>query len=174
MTIKTILVHCDGDKTMPQRAGIAADLATKLGSHLVGLHVRPPFQPPAFYDGTLAMDELYRLYEDNLAAEETAAMSGFTQATEGRNIDVARRVVDGLVDKEVTRCARYADLIVVGQASRDAPAATPRDLPEVVALHAGRPVLVVPYIGVQKPVGKTVLLCWKAGRESARATRCRC
>ena len=63
--------------------------------------------------------------------------------------------------------ARYADLVVVGQADPE-PTATPSDLPETVALATGRPVLVVPHIGA-KPPGKTVLLCWNASREAARA-----
>ena len=31
------------------------------------------------------------------------------------------------------------------------------------------PVLIVPYIGVAKPPGKTVMLCWNASREAKRA-----
>jgi nucleotide-binding universal stress UspA family protein len=63
--------------------------------------------------------------------------------------------------------ARYADLLVVGQSSPDA--ATPANLPESVALATGRPILVMPHIGVGKPPGKKVVLCWNASRESARA-----
>ena len=46
---------------------------------------------------------------------------------------------------------------------------TPSDLPEAVVLASGRPTLVVPHIGVRAPLGETVLLCWNASRESARA-----
>jgi nucleotide-binding universal stress UspA family protein len=38
-----------------------------------------------------------------------------------------------------------------------------------VALASGRPVLVVPHTAVQVAPGKTVMLCWNASRESARA-----
>jgi nucleotide-binding universal stress UspA family protein len=38
-----------------------------------------------------------------------------------------------------------------------------------MAFATGRPVLVVPQIGAPSTVGKTVMLCWNASRESARA-----
>lgn len=169
MTVKTIMVHCDADKAIKQRLGVATDLAIKFDSHLVGLHVRPPFQPPAYFDGSFVMDELYKIYEETQAAEQKTAMSAFAAATEGRNIAVEREIIDGFVDKEVTKRARCADLTVLGQTSDDLPAATPPDLPEMVALSSGRPVLVVPYVPVRRPIGKNVIVCWNASRESARA-----
>jgi nucleotide-binding universal stress UspA family protein len=45
----------------------------------------------------------------------------------------------------------------------------PSDLPESVALATGRGVLVVPFIGASAAIGRNVLLCWNASRESARA-----
>ena len=67
--------------------------------------------------------------------------------------------------------ARYADLVIVGQNDPDAPTVlpAPSDLPETVALSTGRAVLVVPHIGVQRAPGGTVMLCWNASREAARA-----
>jgi nucleotide-binding universal stress UspA family protein len=78
-------------------------------------------------------------------------------------------VVDDYPEEALTIAARYADLLVVGQSTPDNDVPTPADLPESVALATGRPVLVVPHIGAEKPPGKKVLLCWNASRESARA-----
>lgn len=169
MTFKTIVVHCNGDKAIQQRLAVATDLATRFDSCLVGLHVRPPFQPPMYFDGSFVMDDLYKIHEDTQAAEQKAALTAFAAATEGRKIAVEREIVDGLVDREVTARARCADLTILGQTSSDTPASTLPDLPEVVALAAGRPVLVVPYIPVRRPIGENVILCWNASRESARA-----
>lgn len=169
MTFKTIVVHCDADKSIQQRLSIATDLASKFDSHLVGLHVRPPFQPPVYFDGSFVMDDLYKIYEDSLANDQKAALSAFSIATEGRNIAVEREIIDGPVDKEVAHRARCADLTILGQVSDDTPTATPRDLPEVVALSSGRPVLVVPYVSVRQPIGKNIIVCWNDSRESARA-----
>ncbi len=169
MTFKTIVVHCDADKAIAQRLNVATDLAVKFGSRLIGLHVRPPFQPPAYFDGSFVMDELYKIYEETRAADQKTALSAFATATAGRDITAETQILDGPVDREVAKRARYADLMIVGQASADMPAATPPDLPEVVALSSGRPVLVVPYVPVRRPVGENVLLCWNGSRESARA-----
>ena len=43
------------------------------------------------------------------------------------------------------------------------------DLAETVAIAGERPVLIVPHIGVTKPPGRTVMLCWNGTREAARA-----
>lgn len=169
MTFKTILVHCDGDKALGQRLGVAVDLAAQFDSHLVGLHVRPPFQPPAYYDGSFVIDELYKLYEETADADQTAVVTAFSRATEGRNIAAERRVAEGPVDRELVRRSRYADLVVLGQTGTGTPTVTPLDLPEVVALSSGRPVVVVPYVEVKRPVGRKIILCWNASRESARA-----
>lgn len=169
MTFKTILVHCNGDKAIEQRLAIATDLATRFDSYLTGVHVRPPFLPPVLFDGSFVMDDLYKIHEDTQAAEQKASLAAFAAATGGRKIAVEHEIVDGLVDREMTARARCADLTVLDQTSSDMPASTLPDLPEVVALAAGRPVLVVPYIHVRRPIGENVVLCWNASRESARA-----
>src|SRR5438034_4187966 len=54
------------------------------------------------------------------------------------------RVADGYVDDIVVAQARYADLVVVGQAEPDSPPmATPSDLAEDVTMASERPVLIV-------------------------------
>ncbi|MBS0518481.1 MAG: universal stress protein [Proteobacteria bacterium] len=169
MAFKTIVAHCDADKAIAQRLSIAADLARTFGSHLVGLHVRPPFQPPAYFDGSFVMDELYKIYEDTTASDQKTALTAFATAIEGQGIDAESQVLDGPVERVLTRRARCADLTIVGQVNTAAPASTPPDLPEVVALSSGRPVLVVPYVAVRRPIGENVLLCWNGSRESARA-----
>jgi nucleotide-binding universal stress UspA family protein len=169
MTFKTILTYCDAGRGTAERLSVATDLAANFESDLVGLHVRPPFQPPLYFDDGFAMDQLYKIYEENLVSDEKAATSAFRRATEGKNIAVARETRDGPVGEVVTRRARYADLVVLSQPAPDAPLATPSDLPETVALASGRPVLVIPYIEAKRPIGRNVLLCWNASRESARA-----
>jgi nucleotide-binding universal stress UspA family protein len=169
MTFKTILAYCDADKSVEQRLGIATDLATRFDSHLVGLHVRPSFRPPVYFDSGFATDELYKLYEDTVAADQKTAMSAFAKATEGRNIAIEQEITDGIVEQVLTKRARWSDLVIVGQTGRDTPSATPSDLPETVALSCGHPVLVVPYVEVKWPIGKNIMVCWNASREAARA-----
>ena len=169
MAYKTILVHCDAAGNVAHRLNVAADLAQQQGAHLVGFHARPPFQTPVFFDGGFPMDDLFKSYEASAKADQATALAAFEKATKGRHLSTDWRVVDGFVDSELAVQARYADLLVVGQTDPDSSLPTPTDLPEAVALASGRPVLVVPHIGVTTPPGKTVLLCWNASREAARA-----
>lgn len=169
MTYKTILVQCDAARNVAHRLGVAAELAQQQGAHLVGLHARQPFQTPAFADGGFPMDDFFKSYEANLKADQATAAAAFEKAIKGRHLSTELRVVDGFVDSVLATHARYADLLVLGQTDPENTLPTPADLPEAVALASGRPVLVVPYIGVTNPPGKTVMLCWNASRESAHA-----
>lgn len=169
MAYKTILVHCDAAKNVAHRLDVAAELAQQHDAHLVGFHARPPFRTPVFFDGGFPMDDFFKSYEASAAADQATALAAFEKATKGRHLSTEWRVVEGFVDSELAVQARYADLLVLGQTDPDNSLNTPSDLPEATALASGRPVLVVPHIGVATPPGKTVLLCWNASREAARA-----
>lgn len=169
MNYKTILVHCDASPKVGQRLGVAADLAERHGAHLVGVHARPPFEAPVFFEGGMPMDTLFASYEASAKADQAAAQEAFRKALKGRHLSHEWRVTDGFIDSELAIQARYADLLVVGQTDPDAQTPTPSDLPEAVVLSTGRPTLVVPHIGVHGPLGDNILLCWNASRESARA-----
>jgi nucleotide-binding universal stress UspA family protein len=169
MSYKTILVHCDASPKLSQRLDVAVDLAQRHGAHLVGVYVQAPFDVPAFADGMMPMDDLFTSYEAAAKADQDASKASFEKDIKGTHLPTEWRLVNGYVDDELAIHARYADLLVVGQTDPDAVSMTPTDLPETVALSAGRPTLVVPHIGVRAKLGGTVMLCWNASRESARA-----
>ncbi|MDP1965939.1 MAG: hypothetical protein Q8K93_27495 [Reyranella sp.] len=159
MSYKTILVHCDASKSVPHRLEVAAALAQRFDTHLVGFHARRPFEVPVLFDGGVGfpMDDFFRSYEEGAKKDETAASAAFTKAIKGKHLSTEWRTVTGYVDSELPIQARYADLIIVGQAEPEQ-TATPSDLPEVAALATGRPILVVPYIGAKAP-GQVVMVC---------------
>jgi len=170
MGFKTILVHCDTDRGTTARVKLALDLADRFDAHVIGLHVRQVFQAPAFTDAGPAMDSLYRTYETAVKADEAIATAAFREAVGRKGYSSEWRVTDGYVEEVMVAQARYADLVIVGQAEPDPPpTATPSDLAEEVAMTSARPVLIVPHIGVARTPGKTVMLCWNGGREAVRA-----
>ena len=175
MGFKTILVHADTGRSAPARWKLSAELAARFDAHVVGLYVRRPFQAPAFTDAGPAMDSLYRTYENAVKADEALATAAFrdligSQIIGGKGLSSEWRVADGLAEQVVAAYARYADLVIIGQTEPDAGATTtPADLAETVGMAGERPVLIVPHIGVVKPPGKTVMLCWNGSREVARA-----
>lgn len=170
MGFKTILVHVDTGPSASKRLKLSADLAARFRAHLVGLYVRRPFQAPAFSDAGPAMDSLYRTYENAVKADEAIAAAAFRDIIGHTNPASEWRVADGLAEDVVAAHARYADLVIVGQAEPDgSTTTTPADLAETVGMAGERPVLIVPHIGATKPPGRTVLLCWNGSREAARA-----
>jgi len=169
MGYQTILVHCDAGKKVACHLDVAADLAGRFGSVFVGLHAQPPFETPAFSEASFSMGPIYKAYEDQQKADLAASRTAFDKALKGKHLPIEWRVVDDYPEEALTIAARYADLLVVGQSAPDNDTATPASLPESVALATGRPVLVVPHIGAGNSLGKKVMLCWNASRESARA-----
>jgi nucleotide-binding universal stress UspA family protein len=169
ISYKTILVHCDGNPKTAQRLAVAVQVAQRHGSHLVGVHVQEPFNVPPFTEGAIAIDDLFTAYDAAAKADQATAATTFQKAHKGAGISTEWRLARGYADTELALHARYADVVVVGQTAPDSESVTPTDLPETIALSTGRPVLVVPHIGAPSKVGKTMMLCWNASRESARA-----
>ena len=170
MLYKTILVHCDGGRSVAARLATAVGLAERHQAHLVGLHARPPFQPPAFVETAYSMDLFFTQHDAAVKAAEATASAAFAQAVKGKAITSEWHSVDGHPEDVLAVHARYADLTVVGQSDPEASGPPlPSDLPETVALATGRGTLIVPYVGAGKVPGGNVMLCWNASRESARA-----
>lgn len=171
MGYKTILVHCDATRGAAGRLRIAADVARQHGAHLIGLHVRQPFQTPVFTDASAAMDALYASYEETTRADEAAASAIFQDLAGSAGDSSEWRTVAGMADECLIEAGRYADLIVLGQYDPEAlPVTTSSDLVERVAMATERPTLIVPHIGVMKPPGGNVMVCWNNSREAVRAT----
>ena len=169
MDFKTILVFVDAGKHAANTLKVAFGIAKHSKAHVIGLHVRPRFQPPAFTDGTYAIDALYKAHEQSVKAEEAKAKAAFAAASKGKGSS-EWRVTDGFADDELAHASRYADLVVVSQPDPEDPAAgIPSNLPEHVALATERPILVVPHIGAGREPGKVVLLAWNGSREASRA-----
>lgn len=170
MTFKTILVHCDAGRSLQARLEAAISLAERSKAHLVGLHARPPFEPPAFSETGYPIAVLYEDHQAAVKAGEATASQAFATAVKGREISTEWRAVDGRPNDVLSVHARYADLVIVGQNDPDAPRTlVPPNLPETVALAASRPTLVIPYAGTAKSIGNNIMLCWNASREAARA-----
>jgi nucleotide-binding universal stress UspA family protein len=69
------------------------------------------------------------------------------------------------------RRALYADLLVLGQydAAAKEPLDVPTDFVPSMVIDSGRPTLLIPHVGAQSPVGRSILVGWKETREAARA-----
>ena len=169
MGYKTILVHTDPSKRCSVRVDAAIRLAQTHDAHLVALHPVAPFEPPGYVLAEVgpAMVEAQKRAAAMEMARVESEFNRCASAAGFGNIEM-RTAIDDPVDA-MTLHARYADLVVIGQAEADSGSNLPMDFPERLVLAAGRPVLILPSVGDFASIGKRILVAWSPSREATRA-----
>jgi len=174
MSIQTIGVHLDAAEPCAARVDLAIRLAAAHGAHLVGL--APTGEPDLLATMSSAAPdalELIALSARFLRERADALALDFAERARAAGLPSHEaRVVVGEPLDAVVRLGLGCDLLVIGQTDRRAsPEGVAWDFPQQTVLHAGCPVLVVPYAGAFGKLGERVLVAWKDTREAARAVR---
>ncbi|MEW6371539.1 MAG: universal stress protein [Pseudomonadota bacterium] len=164
---KTIIVHVDDSPLLDARLQAAAWLANAHQAHLVGAAATGMSWPAyAMLTGSMAVapgDEY-----DALRAQGRQSLARF--AARARQLGVEsfeERLVEDENRDALLLQSRYADLVVTGQ---DAPnAGSVRGLPQYLALHGPRPVLVVPPAYAGAPVADSIVVGWDGSVPALRA-----
>jgi nucleotide-binding universal stress UspA family protein len=169
MTYKDVLVHIDESRRAGDRLDFAINFARKFDAHLHAIYVSYfPFIP--FVADAESSAQIVEAQMERGKEQKARSRAVFDQRVAAAGIPVDWHESDGDAVDSITAHARHADITILGQSNPDDPnAASPRDLPELVALTAGRPVLVLPYAGAYPRIGGRVLVAWNASREAARA-----
>jgi len=171
MSYRTIVVHADRAPNAEARIALAAALALREEAHLVGAAMTG--MPRSMlagrnYDGSgvFLADYLRR------AEERVQQALGYFKGIAERLGVPSYEARSSNDDEYAGLClqARYADLVVLGQAAADTneDSLLP-DLPDYVLLNCGRPVLLVPREGRFPTIGKRVLVAWNGSPEAAKA-----
>ena len=174
MPCKTIAVHLDSGARCAARVDLAIGLAKRFDGRLVG--IAPTGLPDVTITLKTAIPDVLSLAALSAhALREQACAAARTFELRCSSAGVVRvesqLAVEPAIDAMVAR-ARCSDLVVVGQTdAAKAVDGVPFDLPQQVLLHAGAPVLVVPYAGKFTNLGRRVLVAWKNTPEAARALR---
>lgn len=168
---KTILVHLNDERRAPSLMAAAVSVANRFNAHLIGLYVYPamPTLPPVAipYGGDILNRLVKAAHEE---AERIRAI--FNEATAGQQLVPEWRSLKAAhTDLAVIAMehARAADLVIASQTDPDWDLSPVLDFPERMALECGRPVLIVPKVGVYKSIGERILVAWNGKREAARA-----
>ena len=171
MAYKTILVHLNSQDRVPRLVGAAMQLALPSNSHVTGLFVVPaapakaPLLPMLSSNAIQGAIDAYRKTGETIRASFEAATAGQPVVAEWRVYNARRPgYIEGGLDN-----ARSAELVVAAQKESDWDYADMFDVPDWIAMEAGRPVLVVPKSGASGPIGERVLVAWNNSREAARA-----
>jgi nucleotide-binding universal stress UspA family protein len=165
MSYSTIMVTVDPDHPDAAHLRLAAELAERFDSRLIGV-CAADIQPMYFMEGAAAEDFIEK-DRAALKAKIDAAEQGFRRAAQARSRPAEWRGALALPADNAALQARAADLIV---------AAAPRERidplrqvdPGALVLRAGRPVLVIPPQAASLSL-KSVVVGWKDTREARRA-----
>ncbi len=178
-TIKTILMHMDDSPACTVRLEVANALAERFDATATALYaVMPAFMQYALaFSGGAEMAPLMREYEMQRRASARArfdSVVGSVAAKRLAHIEWAETV--GEPSALFARRALGADLLLLGQhdpgsaaTEREVRSGVSADFAESVLLASGKPALLLPTIFKPAPIGRVVLVAWKATRESARA-----
>jgi nucleotide-binding universal stress UspA family protein len=161
--MKDILVHLDDGERCATRLQIAVTLAKRFDARLTGLFARTESHKPS---------AVAHKASDSLIAARDAARAAFDEQTKAAGITARwwqlAHGEPGHVLAETMFCARFADLVVMGQTEAKSKL-VPEDLVEHTILNCGRPVLVIPHTGTFTDVGGRIAVAWNAGKEAVRA-----
>jgi nucleotide-binding universal stress UspA family protein len=162
---KDLFVHVDSGPRSAERIGIALELARRFNARIACLFAEcDPYlanlasRNPAEMFNEAAVHRKDQLHKDGAKAGVEVRWSS----------SISRR--DGPLTKAVIFGSRHSDLAILGQYdARPQESGVPSDLVEQVLLHAGRPVLVIPFAGEFPVIGERIMVAWNAGREATRA-----
>ena len=90
-------------------------------------------------------------------------------ATASTDVRTDCRTAVGEIVASIALHARHSDLAIVGQEGGEESTVAWGGLPDSLVMVCGRPVLIVPYIGAEVPIGGKVMVAWDGGREAVRA-----
>lgn len=174
MAYKDLLVVLDADPQSGDRIRVAATLAERFGAHLVGLYVMASREPPGRFDyfnsDAPLFGPLYPDIEKKTRAEAERTRNLFEDIVGRESLSAEWREASGHPGEVAAVHGGCADLIILGQLDpNDAPAPLIKPRPEEVALLAGRPILVLPYVGKFEQIGQRVMVAWDASRAATRA-----
>lgn len=170
MAFKNLLVHLDPSKASVKRAEAAIALAAAQDAHLTALTAVPAPALPSYVEAQIPASVLEQARASLLTDLDKIADAFAVRAkAEGIGFELRKEVTQEPLAELISRHARYADLVIMGQSDPDDPLTGEPELAEDVILGSGRPVLMVPYIGALQPIGRKVVVAWDAGREAARA-----
>jgi len=167
MSYKTILVHIDAADRSAAQVSLAARLAQQFEAHLVGLHALSSIRLPSFTLPNAEPGVELRTMVETQALQKRGEFERMTMQAGLNDAEWRASLEDAAA--AVALHARYADLVVIGQRNPNLSAGLDPDFAHQVVLAAGRPVLIVPYVGRFDVVGKQIVLAWDARREAGRA-----
>ena len=172
---KTIVVHVDGSPAQESRVRAGALLANLFDAHLIGSAATGiSWFDYSLLIGSMGAPMMPESDFSGMRAAVRARLDEFGTAVQRRGVaSYETRMVEDDARFALLLESRYADLVVVSRESE--PVAVPgvpaqaRALPEYIALHGARPILVVPPGWQEQRFPGTVVAGWDGSMQAIRA-----
>ncbi len=168
MSYRSLLVHLDADGEVGHRMQVAAGLADRFQSCLIGAAswmARPPFT----VEGVIIDPGLSEESSEEMRGVLSRRGKEFRDCIGAGRSQVEWRSSLDFPTEFVAREARAADLVIIGRDRKPADPYRSTDSGALV-LRTGRPVLVVPP-NIKSLVANRVVVAWKDTREARRAVQ---
>lgn len=171
MPYPSLLVLLDDDGRADARTHLAARLAVRHRSHLVGIAPTGRLDLPPGFAASRALEEAALARAESIRCADERAERFVARCRDEGVASVEAHAHEGEPAAVLLHHAHCADLVVIGQADPGSRQHRERQrLVEQVLLHNPRPTLVVPHAGRFDTIGDTVLLAWDDSPGCARAT----
>lgn len=169
MTLATIMVCVDFDEGTDDRICVAAGIAGRFNSLLIGVAGWPLRKHEASEQSARESPPIEGGQLDQILERLQRLGEKFRQSAGANPGGVEWRSSTHFPSEYIAAEARAADLVVIGREALSGDVYHTYD-PGTVVLAAGRPVLVVPR-GLRRFQPSRVLIAWKDTREARRAVR---
>ena len=173
MSFKDLVVHLDQSAACTPRIALAIELAERFEAHVTGFF--PAAEPPWPIElHTHMVGDLMEDQRREIQAAGQAQVAAFTAQALAAGVS-AEGVLEPCLEAELgdalaTR-ARVSDLLLLGQPQDGDPTALAQSIMESVLFSSGGPVLLVPWVGVERPAGERVMVAWDGSVEAARSVK---
>jgi len=169
MPIKTILAYLSSASIAPSVLSAAKKVAEIHGAHIIGLHLAADLTTYSEYALEMSEEVLQQLKKTSREAAEAAkkafeeSLGTSTTSHEWRGYTVSHKTGEDII----IEAAGSADLVICGNNGDHANLWA--NLPELVLVRGGRPVLAVPSPLPTTRIGDQVIIAWNGTREAVRA-----
>ncbi len=176
MKLRDVMVVLDNSTRNEAILEVATGIAMQHDAHLTGFCPTELVVPKdvnvalGAFPPLLALQEATEMTVMHTAAIVDGLGLSFSDVLRRNGLRGEWQASDGPAPKEVSERARTADLLVLGQPDPNHPVAgLAWSVVEDALLHAGRPLLLVPFAGRFGRIGSRVVIAWNGTREAARA-----
>ncbi len=168
MAIKDIVLHMSSKGRSAERLKAGLQIAQTFDAHLTAVHVIEELVIPSYAQAQIPTQVL-REQRKSEARRTKQVEKAFKKSAKAAGVAYEWRAMEGDPVEALSLNARYADLVIAGQPKDRETDKVDVQISEHLALESGRPVLVIPYIGTGKTLGKRIIVAWSGSREAVRA-----